>query len=173
MNIVAFEPAHVDLMRVQPWQVGEVDASSLAAPYGMAWTALADGEVIACAGLVEMWRGRACAWGLLSADAGRHMTALTREIRSRLDGVAFRRIEIAVAAGFVAGARWARLLGFEVEGYARAYLPGGCDAVLFARVKDGVCSTNDDRRGGAGDRLDLCRQRGGGAVSSAGEHGCR
>ena len=63
MNIVAFEPAHVDLMRVQPWQVGEVDASSLAAPYGMAWTALADGEVIACEGLVEMWRGRACAWG--------------------------------------------------------------------------------------------------------------
>lgn len=99
MNIVAFEQAHVGLMRVQPWQMGEVDASSLAAPYGMAWTALADGEVIACAGLVEMWRGRACAWGLLSADAGRHMTALTREIRSRLDGVAFRRIEIAVAAG--------------------------------------------------------------------------
>jgi hypothetical protein len=134
MNIVPFVPAHVGAMIVQPAQAGDIDAESLSSPYGMAWTAMDGEQPIACAGLVEVWSGRAYAWALLSADAGRHMVSITRAIRYRLDTAKFNRIELAVAAGFAPGVRFARLLGFELEAKARRYMPNGGDAFIFVRV---------------------------------------
>lgn len=136
IRVVPCEAAH--LLRIQPQraQLSEVHAESLAAPAGMAWAALVDDEPIAAAGLVEVWPGRAYAWALLADAAGRHLLAITREIRSRLAAAGFRRVELAVDAGFAAGRRWAPLLGFHLETPEpmRAYLPNGRDAYLYARV---------------------------------------
>jgi len=134
--LVPFDPAHVGQMRVQRMQAHELDAQSLADPYGRAWTAMADGAPVACGGLVEVWTGRAYAWALLSESAGPHMLALTRAIRSGLAQSPFRRVEMAVDAGFDAGRRWAELLGFRLETPEpmRAFLPNGRDAYLFART---------------------------------------
>ena len=91
---------------------------------------------MACAGLVEVWEGRAYAWAILSDNAGPYMLPLTREIRSKLAAAPFRRIEMAVDADFDAGARWAEMLGFRCETPApmAAYLPNGRAAYLYARV---------------------------------------
>jgi len=137
MIVVPFEALHLRMIRVQPSQIAEyAHADALDSPTGLAWTAFADGEPLACAGLVEVWEGRAYAWAILSVDAGRYMLALTRGIRSRLAAAPFRRIEMAVDAGFAAGARWAQLLGFRCETPEpmTAYLPNGRAAYLYART---------------------------------------
>lgn len=134
MNIIPFEPAHVGMMRIQPGQCPDVDPSTMAADFGTAWTAMVEGRPIGCAGLLQMWPGRAYAWALLAEDAGPHMLALTRAIRFRLAESGFRRIEMAVDAEFLPGVRWAVMLGFELEARARKYMPNGRDAWIFVRV---------------------------------------
>lgn len=157
--MVEFRPVHLARMRAQIAQRDELEhPEAMTGAFGYAWTALDDGEPMACAGVVEVWQGRAYAWALLSEHAGRHMLALTREIRFRLARLPFRRVEMAVDAGFDAGARWARMLGFRLETPEpmRGYLPHGHDAFLFARVTDGIRSDDDGRVGcGSGHRVDL------------------
>ena len=46
-------------------------------------------------------------------------------------------IEMIVDPDHRAACRWARLLGFEEEGYMKSYSPDGRDALMFARVRDG------------------------------------
>lgn len=95
---------------------------------------MVNGLPICCGGLIPIWAGRAYAWALLDIDAGPHMLALTRGIRSLFDATEWRRIEMAVDSEFEAGARWARLLGFHLEHRASKYLPNGNDADIFVRV---------------------------------------
>ena len=133
--VVPFAHEHLAQINVQPAQRAGYEAASPLLN-GPAYTALVDGKPVACAGVVEMWPQRGYAWALLDRDAGRHLLTLTREIRARLDGLGFRRIEIAVDAGFAAGVRWARMLGFtcETPSPMRAFTPEGRDCYLFARV---------------------------------------
>lgn len=105
--------------------------------HGEAYAAVADGMVIACAGVLERWHGRASAWALLSDQAGRHMLELTRAIAAWLERSGLRRVETHVDVNFAAAHRWARLLGFEREGTMRAYTSDGRDADLYARVDRG------------------------------------
>ena len=138
LTVTDFQPGHLARMRAQSAQMAEVNAESLSSPYGLAWSAFDGEEVISCAGVVEVWRGRAYAWALLSENAGPHLLTLTRVIRSRLASLPYRRVEMAVDAGFDAGCRWARMLGVRLETPEpmRAYLPNARPAYLFARVAD-------------------------------------
>jgi RimJ/RimL family protein N-acetyltransferase len=52
-----------------------------------------------------------------------------------LETTDFKRVEAYVDANFEAGHRWITMLGFEREGYMRAFSPLGDDAVLYARIK--------------------------------------
>ena len=135
LDLREFHPSDFDRIRPQTQQADEFDRHR-AEPQGLSWTALAAAMPICCGGLVEMWPGRAYAWSIVSADAGPHMLALTREIRSLLSRTPFARIEMAVAADFDAGRRWAELLGFVCETPApmHRYLPDGRDAYLYART---------------------------------------
>lgn len=138
MRIITFAPHHLDDMDIQPAQ--RMTAESLkeakGAEFGRAWTAIVDGRPVACAGLITIWPGRAYAWAVLSAQAGRWMYAITRAIRERLQSDPHERIEMAVDADFAAGQRWAMMLGFECETPAplRKYIQGR-DAYLYARIK--------------------------------------
>lgn len=158
--IVDFRPVHLARMRAQSAQMAEIKhPEALAMPYGHSWTALDGEEPIACAGLVEVWEGRAYAWALLSEYAGPHLFTLTRVIRSRLASLRYRRVEMAVDAGFAAGCRWAQMLGFrrETPEPMRGYLPNGHAAWLYARTQDdGIRSDHDgSSRGSASPRSDL------------------
>lgn len=108
---------------------GELSAS------GNAWTAEVDGEVIAIAGLLPQWENRALAWALLAQSAGTHFAPIHKSIKRFLQASPFRRIEATVDVGFRPGCRWIEMLGFEIEGYMRAYRPDGGDMLLYARVR--------------------------------------
>ena len=134
MRFIALEQHHLRLLRPQDAQAHEATDEALSAPVGQGWTAVVDGLPICCGGIVPVWPGRAYAWALLDRDAGPHMLALTRGIRSLLAGAGWRRLEMAVDAEFLPGKRWAEMLGFRAEALAPKYLPNGHDAWVFVRV---------------------------------------
>lgn len=102
---------------------------------GLAWTAEHDGQVLAIAGLAPQWENRALAWALVSDNAGAHFKGIHRAVSRFLTVCDFNRVEANVDVGFEAGERWIKLLGFEYEGYLKAYRPDGEDMLLFARVR--------------------------------------
>lgn len=138
IEVVVFERAHLRRIDVQAAQKAEFYSEGAEdQPAGEAYTVLDGDEVVACFGLVRLFPGRGLAWSVLSQNVGTRMVAITRAIRCLLDATPCRRVEMAVAAGFDAGDRWARLLGFQCETPVplRAYLPGGVDARLYARIQ--------------------------------------
>lgn len=138
LTIVPFQPEHALAMAVQDEQADAAQSMTLDQLKSLAkepsWSALGfDGEVIACAGVCDMahpasWdalrvmgkggvtgvpRSALVGWALLSEDSGPYMTALTRAVRHMVwNGFAPARV-ILVRDGFVAGERWAGLLGFR------------------------------------------------------------
>ena len=102
---------------------------------GFAWTGEIDGQIMIVSGVQPMWTNRALAWALISKDAGRHFKAIHKAVQSFLIHAPFRRIEANVDIGFKAGHKWMNMLGFEVEGYMKAYRPDGADMILYARVR--------------------------------------
>lgn len=141
MTVIPFEVSHLRLMKVQPAQQAVLqhvtdDFLSLLENTN-AFTAVVDGEVIACAGVIEYYKGRGEAWSYLSADLGSNMVAVYRAIKSYLDTVDVRRIEITVDTDFAEGHRFAKLLGFELEApRMKAYDMDGRDKALYARIKN-------------------------------------
>ena len=102
---------------------------------GLAWTGEQDGKILAISGVIPIWEGRASAWAFISEDAGEHMYHVHKAVRSFLRKSYFTRIEATVDLEFAEGVRWMKMLGFELEGYMKAYKPDGSDALLFARVR--------------------------------------
>jgi hypothetical protein len=141
-------------MIVRPWRVGDSESINLQqsqrysgdladvsqdltplSDVGLAWTGEVDGEVICCAGLLPQWENRAIAWALVGESAGRHFASIHKAVHGFLVRSPYRRIEAHVDVGFPQGARWMKMLGFEVEAYMKAFRPDGADMLLFARVR--------------------------------------
>lgn len=146
-EIVRFLPAHLRAIKLQPWQ--EMDAESMRQPgyadalsaMGEAYTVMLDGEPVACMGVVPLTPYRAQAWALISEAWTPTMRMVTRAALGWLQQTRYRRVEAVVSADFEAGHRWARMLGFEVEGGRRpAFMVDGSDGYTYARVRDGGTS---------------------------------
>jgi len=135
-------PARPEMARafvVQPEQIalGQVADETMLAhaiSNGIAMAAVEGDRVLAMGGIVELWKDRGTAWGLLSADLARAMPVIHRVVWRVIDTSPLARIEAQVAVDHRAGQRWVRMLGFEHEGVARSYW-NGRDYDLFARVK--------------------------------------
>jgi hypothetical protein len=138
MQVIPFESWHIQQIIPQDAQrvPSEHEAALLESSYGLAWTGFSD-RPIACAGVVELWPGRAYAWALLDKSAGKHFIAITRAIRDKLNALPYRRIEMAVDEHFEQGHRWAKMLGFNRETTTpmRAYNPDGGNCHLYARIR--------------------------------------
>jgi hypothetical protein len=101
-----------------------------------AYTGMVDDKVIACGGIVALWQNRAQAWMCMSPESGKYLLAIYRAVGRFFDTLPYNRIEAAVYADFLAGHRWARMLGFELEcPRAEKYFPDGAAASLYAKVK--------------------------------------
>jgi hypothetical protein len=141
VEIVAFRPEHLAALRIQAVQASAQPMMTLehgreiAASGGLARTALADGVPIACAGLIELWKGRAYAWAYLADGWERNLRAVHRAVLAALEVSRWKRVEMAVDVRYPAGKRWAWHLGFEFEGVARAYTSDGRDCEIWARVR--------------------------------------
>lgn len=97
-----------------------------------------ESDVLACVGLAPQWPGRCIGWALLSAKVRpNRFIAIHRMVAAALDRFELRhtgRIEIQVDPSHAAAVRWAAMLGFEVEGRLRYYLPDGRDMLSMARI---------------------------------------
>ena len=112
-----------------------VDGSGLETG-GPAFTAIEDGQVIACAGLVEQWRGRAVAWLITGPQTGRHLVAITKAaVRFFNSHPEYRRIEGYVVEGNHVSAQWHVLMGFKIEGFMEAFTPEGRGAFMFGWIR--------------------------------------
>lgn len=102
---------------------------------GLVWTVEHDGVILGIGGLEPQWENRATVFALLSDDSGPHFKAIHSAVVEFLDNAPYRRVEATVDVGFKQGNRWVKMLGFELEGYMRAYRPDGADMLLYARIK--------------------------------------
>lgn len=125
----------IDLLRirtVRPMPGCWRDRFRTAMQAGPCWTAVHGGQVLACAGLVIYWHGRAGAWMLLSADFPRRAwpwarrTVLEGMARAR-DQLGLRRIEAETLADWPPGATFLRGCGFHREGRMLQYSAEGDD----------------------------------------------
>jgi len=141
MDVRPFHVEHLRRMKLQPAQrhlAPTLTEDMLAFMAGLdAYTVLVDDEPVACAGLLDIWPGRAMVFSYLSESAGRHMVGVTRAVRQFLDLKAPRRTELYVDAGFEAGRRWAELLGFRCETPEpmQHFEADGRSQYLYARIR--------------------------------------
>lgn len=141
ITVVAFRPEHLAALKLQASQASaqplmtEQHGREIVAANGQAWTALRDGVPLACAGLIELWQGRAYAWSYLAEGAAAHFKAVHRATLARLADCRWRRVEMAVDVRDPAAKRWAWHLGFQFEGTLKAWTHDGRDVEMWARVK--------------------------------------
>ena len=95
-----------------------------------------NGDIIFVGGLVESWKYTSVVWSVLSKDSGKHMRQITKEVIAWIDTYKpkYRRIEFHVDVAFKAGNRWAKMLGFELDGTLRRYLANGNDANIYSII---------------------------------------
>lgn len=122
-------PGDARLVPLQARQDGE-RLDGYDAARGPAMTLERGKGVIACAGLAQIWEGRALAWGLFGRLTEREWAIVRRACRTMIAATPGR---IEATASFPAAERFLVGLGFEKEGVMRAYF-NGRDHALFARV---------------------------------------
>lgn len=133
-----FEPWHLDWLTVQTeqaWVAATPEYGQALAMAGPAFSAFAGADVIACAGVVPLWEGRAQVWSLLSSDLARYSFGVHRAVKRFLDGYHVRRLECTVDPRAERAVRWARRLGFVYEGTMAAYTPQGHDMDMYVRIR--------------------------------------
>lgn len=128
---IATQPAQQYLHRIVDVRADFTELAN----QGLAWTAESENRILAIAGVEPQWENRAIAFALISGAAGPYFWAIHSAVSDFLNTAPFRRIEATVDVGFAQGHRWIKMLGFELEGYLRAYRPDGADMLLYARVR--------------------------------------
>lgn len=100
------------------------------------YSAFSNDRVIACAGVQELWDGRAACWALVAEQCRHEFLQLHNIVKRFLMVSPYQRVEAYVKHDFLAGHRWVKALGFEVESpRMKSFLPGGADASLYAIVR--------------------------------------
>lgn len=102
---------------------------------GPCFTAFDGMQVIACAGVIPQWKGRAQAWSLLAFHVEHYRFGIHRAVKRFLMGYHMRRIECTVDPRSARAKVWAERLGFNSEGLMRGYTPNGDDMELYAMVR--------------------------------------
>ena len=106
------------------------------------FSAIHNGIVYGCGGVLRRWEGVGEAWTYISETAinnKRAMVWITRQIQAHLDGLLedeyFHRIECNVASNHPTGIKWAERFGFTNEGLMASYGADKSDWFRFAKVK--------------------------------------
>ena len=139
---LALQPSqHVALGMMRPFRDIE-DGRELEAG-GPAWTAIAGGRIVCCAGFSEIFPaseksgGHAVAWALLAGGIGAAHLAVTRFARRQFEESSYSRIEAIVRAAIAGECKWPKLIGMQFAATLRNYGPEAETHLLFERVKEG------------------------------------
>ena len=108
---------------------------------GIAYTALVDDKIIACAGVVFPWPEMGSAWVTFQELALKHKIWVTRIIKRILEDTIrarnLNRVEAVVLADNIVNQEWIKVLGFTQEnGRARKYSPDGRDVIRYEYIKE-------------------------------------
>lgn len=143
MDLIPFAAEHVERIELQPGQRGDAAfctrERAAALVNDLARSAVEGDAILACAGILPVWEGRAIAWALLSWRLDPHrFRRIHGWVRRGLEEAdrRWRRIETTVDAEFDNAARWAAALGFRCEGRMRMFGPDGRDHLLVARIRE-------------------------------------
>lgn len=140
IEIVPFKPEHLVRLRLQATQATAQaqmtleHGKQLAECPGIAKTALVDGEPIVCAGMIELFKGRAYAWSYIGETAARHWKTIHRAVMIALESARWHRVEMTIDVRNPDAKRWAHRLGFDFEGVMRKWTSDGRDVEMWARV---------------------------------------
>ena len=139
MNVIAFEPCHVYAIDPQPSQVQWVgwftpQYLENLSRMGPAYTALVDGRIMGCAGIIDSGFSSGLLWALVHKEARPHFVPMFRAVERLVHLIPLRRIEATVEKGFRPGCRALELLGFTCEGLMKKYGPDGQDHYRYAHV---------------------------------------
>jgi hypothetical protein len=143
LKIQTFQARHAVDLKLAKFQLatlGKLDESygrMLEAHCRIAQSLVDNQRVLACWGLLPLWRGLSEAWLLVSDDIGKSSLILTRALNDVLDVATENRIQTSVLENFDKGHKFAQLLGFEPEGLMRAYDVLGRNHVRYARINHG------------------------------------
>ena len=141
IEVVQYEPAHLRRMALQQQQrevsgwLKDGYAEALATAPGLSYAVLRGEEVLACAGLHQVWAGRVVAWALLAEHLGTAFIYLHSAVKRCLEIAPAHRIEAYVDCEFTTGAKWVERLGFEREGRMRAFGIDRRDFYLYSMVR--------------------------------------
>jgi len=102
---------------------------------GEGFTAFAGVTVIACAGVVRCWPGRAQAWSLMSEHLPQYKKSIHKAVTRYLDRCVVRRLEMTVDPTHAAAMRWAERLGFTYESTMPGYGPFGETHAMYVRLR--------------------------------------
>ena len=102
----------------------------LAGPCFSAW---AGPELIAVAGVVEFWPGRAQVWALMSSRITEYGGLVHRRVVQYLKSYHVRRLECIIDPRFPDSSLWAVRLGFFFESKMKAYGFHGQDMDMYVK----------------------------------------
>lgn len=141
MIIVPYKAEHLKRLLEQPGHENMLEFMSSTEyqryleAQGESFTALEGDKILACAGLLKMWKGRAVAWAIMDKDLKKHFLSIHYAVKRFLSATDYRRIETHVYCDFEQGKRWIELLGFTCEGVLHKYTPDGFDCFGYSRIK--------------------------------------
>lgn len=99
------------------------------------WGLVHDDVCVACGGVWEIEPHRGIMWALISDGLGISFYYIHTAVLDYLKHTHLARVEMAVRSDNKVDMRWAKMLGFKLEGFMEKYFPDGSDAFLLARVK--------------------------------------
>lgn len=100
---------------------------------GPCFSAWAGCDVIAVAGLVTFWPGRAQVWALMSSRIKEYGGLVHRHVVRYLSGCFVKRLECVIDPRFPESAAWAIRLGFQKESRMKQYGCYGQDMDMYVR----------------------------------------
>lgn len=104
---------------------------------GECFTAFAGTTVIACAGVVNCWQGRAEVWSLMSEHLPLYQKSIHQAVKRFIDHkmLSMRRLELILDPEFPRAVRWAKRLGFSYESTMPLYGPNGEIQDMYVRLR--------------------------------------
>jgi hypothetical protein len=117
----------------------EYDKLLRAAENQTSWSGFHEGRVIACGGIVKLWRGVGEGWLFTSPEIIRHKISLTKIVKRLLfkaeQETGLHRIQALVLETFTQGRAWIQLLGFKSEGVLSCYGPNRENFIMYGRTR--------------------------------------
>ena len=138
LDIVPFEAWHFTRFQLRSEQeIVAVDMTpaycqSLAAA-GEAFSAWVGPDLIAAAGVIHFWPGRAQVWAMMSWRLPQYGGLIHRHVKRYIQQHPVARLECVIDPRFPKSEEWAKRLGFKYESTMRAYGLHGQDMDMYVK----------------------------------------